>query len=312
VLVQSPSMRHVYGAAYDLHAEQLVDAPPPVVRITELARSSDGDECAQVIASLPAPCTQPGADPGCVTLVTLGKLQRVKSPHTVVGAVAALLATSPMPPVHLVMLGGDADCDMHGQRMTACIAQAFPGAAAERVHVVLHLPHKCAAAAVRHVRPTAAIMASEFETYNLVAHEMAAFGVPLVVSDIAAYRPFLATGSAYAFQAGSATSLLSVLQDVVAAVGNGSPLRQPPTLRYADPVAPYRALLAQAAAVRNGTRAGVATGGEPGGAPADIPQPSAALQRAVERDAMLIEGDCCFACRDHALATLRCAVLQVL
>ena len=54
-----------------------------------------------------------------------------------------------------------------------------------------------------------AIFASEFETFGLAAHELAATGIPIIISDIPAYSEFFNSNNSYVFSSGSPSSLAS-------------------------------------------------------------------------------------------------------
>ena len=93
------------------------------------------------------------------------------------------------------------------------------------------------------------ILASEFETFGLAAHELAALGVPLVISNIPAYGEFFPPSSAYVFKAGNATDLALTAMQLLYDLLNGSPKVFAPN--YGSAVAPYE-LVAKFLAEKSG------------------------------------------------------------
>jgi outer membrane murein-binding lipoprotein Lpp len=92
-----------------------------------------------------------------------------------------------------------------------------------------------------------AVIASEFETFGVAAHELALLGVPLVISSIPAFAEFFTPANAYVFQAENATDLaqagLRLFEHLQVGRRSAVRLARP---RYADPVEPYARVLALA------------------------------------------------------------------
>jgi len=77
--------------------------------------------------------------------------------------------------------------------------------------------------------------------------ELAALGVPLIISSIPAYAEFFPPASAYTFRAGNATDLALAAARLFQQLLAGGPASLPTAaLTYADAVQPYQRLLQQA------------------------------------------------------------------
>jgi glycosyltransferase involved in cell wall biosynthesis len=279
VLLQSPTMKAVYAKAYSLlnydhnsqHAASaahapaeplLLLAPPPMKRIFAMSEEGavqgakfGGLSCESSAYEMQSPCAS--TNPLCALFIVIGKLQRVKSPETVAAAFAAMLSSfassNPSNKAaryewHLILIGGDATCTTHKRKMSTCVLGYNPGSlwlSTRRIHIRPPIQRGCLTTVVRFLRPVAAIMASEFETFNLVAHELARMSVPLIVADITAFRDYLSDANAYMFQAGNATSLTHVLLHTATEFANGNVLRIAAGISYADPLAPYHLIRSQ-------------------------------------------------------------------
>lgn len=263
VLLQSPPIVNLFSRAYQLRPGSAVHAPPPMRSIAAqfvagAPSASEEADCLRQAESLPLPCAhvtlrRPGGGGGgvlpCTTFLVLGKLQRVKSPKVVAEAlgIARQLrqpGRSGGPPgdLHAVFLGGDSFCEEHRRQVSQCLPEALPPEHRAAVHVAAPLPKHCLPAAVRRLSPAAAVLASEFETFNLAAHELASLRVPLIVSDVLGYLAFFNESNAYVFKAGDVDSLAAAMLRAASDAANGN-LRLATRLHYADAVEPYTRLL---------------------------------------------------------------------
>jgi glycosyltransferase involved in cell wall biosynthesis len=279
VFAQSEAMRAFYTRVYSLHPARVVVAPPPMDALlapfqqqqqqqpehttpatTHAPEGSDA-ECTHAAAALSgirARCT------GCPVVLVAGKLQPVKGTETVAAAAVAAMsdahawvagamagrtltptaasaARAALSSFHVVFVGDDRLCTLHGRRpMSACVRSAVPRHLQDRVHIVPAVRRTCLPRAIRALAPTAAVVASEFETFNLAAHELAAAHVPLILSDIPAFREFFTDGvNALLFPPGNATALAVALGRAVADEPLMARLRSAPALQYGDPLGAY-------------------------------------------------------------------------
>ena len=240
IFAQSQAMVELYSAAYGVAREEFTLAPPPMARVlAPFAGAAWGGG--------------PGLDdagaggPGAFSLLVYGRVARMKGSETVAHAIA--LISQGLPPglgLSVVFVGLDWPCPLHNRPTSECVREIVRGSTrgGDKVQVsfesAMDRAELCGKAQGFH----GGIIASEFETFNLAAHELAACGLPLITSDIPALREFFTPRNAYPFRAGNASSLaqaaLSLYQD--RALGTLRTAR----LAYRDPVEPYRRLVAAA------------------------------------------------------------------
>lgn len=259
VLLQSDVILRVFSRAYQLRPGSAVLAPPPMRAIIDTflvreAKFSEEESCFHEVDALPLPCgTQSRSS--CVSFLVLGKLQIVKSPKTVASALGLALSSSSLPQgqqLHAVFVGGDAFDEQQGRHVSEILPALVPRRYRSAVHVAPPVSKPCVPLAVSRLRPVAAVIASEFETYSLVAHELVRLGLPLIVSDAAGFAAFFNRSNAYVFRSGDATSLSTELLAAAADAGTGRPRFAGP-MHYDDAVAPYSKLLETAQSeVRDG------------------------------------------------------------
>jgi glycosyltransferase involved in cell wall biosynthesis len=96
----------------------------------------------------------------------------------------------------------------------------------------------------------AGIVASRFESFNMVAHELAHLGLPLVISDFDTFAQFFNAQNAFVFRRGNVASLADAMARTIDTLatgsgnsGKGAPGTAPVTLTYGDPILPYDTLL---------------------------------------------------------------------
>lgn len=297
VLLPSPPIVTLFSRAYQLRPGAAVYAPLPMATVSSLFLSPPQDSaesvrCLREADALPLPCAGVTSGVACATFLVLGKFQRVKNPEVVAEALA--IARDHLrkgggeggggitPQLHAVFVGGDAYCEEHGRHVSQCIPGAVTHEHRRAIHVASPLRKECIPAAVRRLAPAAAVLASEFETFNLVAHELAMLRVPLVVSDVVGFAAFFNATNSYVFRSGSAAALSEALLAAAAAKASGRP-RLADGLQYADALEPYRRLLQQASPSDG------AGSGEVAGARSLAPAlwPSSALRQLLRRDLSL-------------------------
>lgn len=304
VLLQSVPVKELFARAYQLRPGAAVLAPPPMSSISALfvrRTQSYAEEalCLRQADALPLPCAAAMGRRGvngaasssdCMTFLVLAKLQRVKSPKTVAKAIGLARRGSPKggPDLHAVFLGGDAFCEEHGRHVSECLPAAVSRAHRGAIHVAAPVAKQCVPAAVQRLTPVAAILASEFETFNLVAHELAALHVPLVVADVVGLTAFFNDTNAYMFRAGDAASLAAALLRATADAVAGR-VKRAGVLRYADAMEPYIGVLLPVPGVppvAGGARRALIDAKE-----ASALWPSSALRQVLRRDIVLAQAE---------------------
>lgn len=143
----------------------------------------------------------------------LGRIQPIKGPETLVRAAIALLEEAPSRDVTVELVGPDAPGRFGGSHL-AELRRQIPVRWRDRFVFHGRLPREAAHA--RLAACHAAVVPSRSETYGLAARELAAMGLPLALSDLAAFRDIEIPGVAVErFAVDDATGLARVLRDWV-------------------------------------------------------------------------------------------------
>ena len=154
---------------------------------------------------------------------------------------AAALIQAGLPPgtpLELHFAGGDWECSLHAQPTSQCVLEALErGGGGRNVRASFLGAEDRAMLADMVPAFHGAVVASEFETFNLAAHELAATGIPLVVSNIPALAAFFSPGNAYVFEPGDEKSLAAAALALAADIALGAP--RVAALEYEDALEPY-------------------------------------------------------------------------
>ncbi len=208
VLAQSLAMKKVYSQAYGISEGRMLLSPPPMTRITLPFKDMARAEPEKALSS--------SNHVSEFRLLVYGRVMRVKGAETVAAASEMVFAALPTGTVlHLIYAGLDWDCPLHKRLTSQCVRTLLPSNVRGTFSGPLDRN------ALRGLLPSVhgAIFASEFETFGLAAHEIAATNIPIVISDIDAYAEFFSTQNSYVFSTGNATSLsnsiLALFADVI-------------------------------------------------------------------------------------------------
>ena len=243
VLPQSMAMMREYSQAYNIEPTRLVLAPPPMTRITSLFKNKRDPT---ILSHGPASSDMTLRGPGVksksqleIKILVYGRIMRVKGSETV-AASAVLLRRQLWPgiSVRFVFAGADWECSVHSRATSQCVKKILP-----RDFPVTFL------GAIDHpglfnLLPTVhgAIFASNFETFGMAPHEIAATGLPIIVSDIAAYSEFFSEQNSYLFSVDNATSLADATLLLVRDLVSHKPRRA--EFKYAEAAPVYERVIA--------------------------------------------------------------------
>ena len=246
LLPQSAPMRRLYEMAYGLPSGRMLVATPPMERILAPMRRGGGGSAWGGGPPPPrgAPATglrgdTEGTAPAPLRLLIYGRLARMKGSETVARAAALIQAgLPPGTPLELHFAGGDWECSLHAQPTSQCVLEALERGGGGR-NVRASFLGAVDRAMLADMVPAfhGAVVASEFETFNLAAHELAATGIPLVVSNIPALAAFFSPDNAYVFEPGDEKSLAAEALALAADLARGAP--RVAALDYKDPLEPY-------------------------------------------------------------------------
>jgi glycosyltransferase involved in cell wall biosynthesis len=247
LLPQSRAMQAVYAQAYGVSEGRMLLAPPPMARITAPMRAA-ARRAPALFAGVEdvARLRRAGAAAGAAVdaaaelrLLVYGRVMRVKGAETIAAAASAIQAALPAGIVlRLVFAGLDWECPLHRRPTSQCVLELLSGDA--RSSFLGQLDKS----ALTQLLPTVhgAVFASEFETFGMAVHELAAAGLPLIVSNIPAFAEFFSPRNAYVFASGDPVSLAKAVGELFSDLEGGT-LRFA-RLDYADAVAPYERVFA--------------------------------------------------------------------
>lgn len=145
------------------------------------------------------------------TYLIYGKQQEVKGTYTIVRAAVQFLQLNKFGGNHMEFrfrfVGHNALTDCSQRR---CLWSLIPKQFQDRFEFVESVPKFALCGILEDVR--SAIFASVSETFCLAAHEIFALGVPLIISDLDAIRPFFNRSNALTFNPFDVNSLADQLQ----------------------------------------------------------------------------------------------------
>jgi glycosyltransferase involved in cell wall biosynthesis len=249
LLPQSRSMQDVYEKAYGLTSERMLVAPPPMDRILSSLRkgpSSENPESknSRSLDFLNLTVGMRGSKsketPSSFRLLVYGRVAKMKGAETVARAASILQDLLPSHlQLHLIFAGLDWPHPTEHRPTSEVVRDLIPAGFRGKIEFLGDTPRSSLVNLTRGVH--GAVLASEFETFGLAAHELAALGVPLVISSIPAYGEFFPPSLAYVFKAGNATDLAAASIRLFSDIINGSPKVFAPN--YDSAVVPYMRVL---------------------------------------------------------------------
>ena len=172
-----------------------------------------------------------------VRFLILGRIQRIKNPSLVVQAAVSLLVRHPDLPVSFTFAGPNNPSGPHLPDPITELRGLIPEMHASRFNFTGSVP--------RALYPSFAcnydvgIIASMFESFNMVAHELTYLGLPLIISDFVAFSEYFNQNNAFVYQRGNISSLAQAMLHAI----KGLSSRHIGPLKYPSHIAPYRCLL---------------------------------------------------------------------
>jgi glycosyltransferase involved in cell wall biosynthesis len=213
IIAPSQDVLDEYRCQYALGGEALID--PPLV-------------------SRPAVRPMPPAGSGPLRLGFLGKIQPIKGPELLVRAAVALLEAAQAPILEIDLVGSDAPGRFEASHRRE-IEGLIPKRHSDRFH--FHGPLPRHEAHRRMAGCHAVVLPSRSETFGLAARELASIGMPLALSDVAAFRSGFdeARGPIERFAVDDADALGAILARWVDSLAQGA---WPPAESGSAPVRP--------------------------------------------------------------------------
>ena len=245
LLPQSRALQAVYAEAYNVAEDRMLLAPPPMARIVAPLKAGGRSAPAPHVVANAGLSAGAGGDTE-LRLLVYGRVMRVKGAEVVAAAAQAIDAALPDGiTLRLIFAGLDWNCPVHSRPTSQCVRALLPLGARSTFLGALDLD------ALKQLLPTVhgAVFASEFETFGMAAHELAAAGLPLVVSDIPAFSEFFTPRNAYVFASGENASLARAVGALFADLRNRT--FRFARLDYAEAATPYERI-SSACAQRGG------------------------------------------------------------
>lgn len=237
VLVPSASLGQLYIDGTHIAPPRMIVAAPPVQEsLKQLGVRAGFCRRARGVQSQIYPPDTQGQK---FQFLVLGKIQRIKGQMFVVNAASDLLRILPPTDAHRVSISFVGSSVASGDHMADPareLQEAIP------LDLMEHFKFRQAVARsdIAHMACSydAAIIASTFESFNMVAHELHYLGIPIVISDFAGFADFFGSHNAHIFRHGNAASLRHAMRQAMV----DSEVAWTP-IQYHDPLAAYASVL---------------------------------------------------------------------
>ncbi len=214
----------------------------PSASVGEFAANRYGlDDDRVVVGVPPPPDTTPIdlAPARTPILLCVGRLGEVKGTHDLVAAAVPLMREHP--DLRLVVVGEDGWSATALKPMSEWLRDdLIPDDIADRVE--LSGRHVGAALDERIAEAWAVVVPSRFESFNLVAHEARAAGLPVIVPNLPAFEGVLDEATGALVYDGSRSGLTEAMRRIIESHTVRERLAAAPLPDYGDPMAPYETL----------------------------------------------------------------------
>jgi glycosyltransferase involved in cell wall biosynthesis len=196
IIAPSEALKTVYLRSYQIKRDNVVIGPPCMQQML-LQLKTNGVENGAQLTSLPPP-----------NFLYYGSLQNVKGVALIVDAFLLLLKTKKYRKTKIIFVGIDRMCQTKDGK---CLLKNVPKKF--RTNFIFHAKRiersnlKKYGSLVR-----AAIFPSMFETFCISAHEIYSLRIPVIVSDIPAFRDYFNSNNALVFRSGSSRDLFEYMR----------------------------------------------------------------------------------------------------
>lgn len=171
------------------------------------------------------------------TIAAVARLGEVKGSHDLVRAAVPILREHEH--ARLVLIGEDGWSATTNRPMSQWLVNdLIPSDVADRIEIVGRLDGPRLREELS--RAWFIVIASRFESFNLVAHEVRALGLPIIVPDLPAFEGILDAATGAEVYDGSINGLTVAIDRLVTDQALRSDLAAAPLPRYRDPLEPYR------------------------------------------------------------------------
>jgi hypothetical protein len=246
VIANSPGTACAYTLDHGLDPRRVFTISPTLGTLVVTGRTHEARNDRRH-SSLPSAPPSPDDN-----ILVYGKLQRVKGPDMAARALVQVMRD--LAPSEwrgsVIFAGDDQMCDVDPTiPMSACILAAeVPPIFRPRFRFTGRIKRGALGVFASENSVRLVILPSRYETFCLAAHEVAFFGLPIVLPQLPAYEGYFVDDgeSAFMFSAGSPDDLHRVVKRAIAAAGAGAGNNNRPSrkrIRYSDPSREYRRLI---------------------------------------------------------------------
>lgn len=247
VIAPSSTMADLVGERFDLDRVRIGEPPVPPVSPVE-----------------PAPA--PGPE-----IVAYGRLGEEKGSETLLRAALPILADDPSSVLRFI--GPDGWRIDTGQSMREYLRSLIPPAVADRVRFEPPIDRRDLGRTL--AGAWFAVFPSRFESFCLSAHECRALGLPVVLPQLPAFRPYFGYRTGALIYDGTTRGLEAAMRTLINHPGMRQALADAPLPAYRDPLEPYHPVTPR----HRRTQSGLATAAlrrlEAAGRPASPSAPAA-------------------------------------
>ena len=217
ILVPSPGIGRLAAGRYDLEADRVLVAPPPLPAPRPIRRN---------------PTPEP-------TLVCIGRMGEVKGTHDLVEASIPFLRQHT--DARLVIIGEDGWSATANKPMSEWLTDnLIPDDLAERIELAGRL--EAEALDRRLSEAWAVVIPSRFESFNLAAHEARACGLPVIIPDLPAFAGILNGETGALVYDCTVPGLTRAMKTIITNDDLRHSLSRAPIPAHGDPLLPYDTL----------------------------------------------------------------------
>ncbi len=216
VIAPSSTMAGLLTERYGVEPDRIRIGEPPIPAVSQIS-------------------LQPAPGP---ELVCLGRLSEVKGSEDFLAAGLEILANFPDATLRFVGPGG---WSVKATRpMEAHLRARVPAELRERVRFVGPVARDELGSML--ASAWAVVIPSRFESFCLAAHEARALGLPVIVNDLPAFRPYFNEATGALVADGTVAGLQAAMERLVESPELRARLGDAPLPVYSDPLAPYHDL----------------------------------------------------------------------
>lgn len=218
LIFQSTYMKDLYSQAYGFDDKFTYHAVihPPMNRILR-------------------PIKAVHVSPQFINVLILGRLQKVKGTELALEAAVNFLSLNPTLPTMFFFIGSDSAT---GRSYRSFLSSLIPPGMRNRITFGPPINRMDLSMFLQRMKVGLAVVPSYFETFSMVAHELCKANIPLIMSEIPAFKGFFHNTSVFFFRPGDASSLSKVLGAALL----DREVKICSTMKYTNTVKEYRLL----------------------------------------------------------------------